>query len=115
MELAAKERAQVSASKADVRASIYPGGSYSHHLLIENRGAATATNVNIEFVNPEHESIFPEGERDRHLPIDELGGNDHVQMIASLVMGRYPPFDVILTWTDPDGTPQQRATKLRLS
>ncbi|HEV8508878.1 MAG TPA: hypothetical protein VGQ48_00340 [Gemmatimonadales bacterium] len=116
LELEAKTRAQVAQSKADVRASIHRTGQYSYDLVIENKNpAATATNVNIEFVNPEDETIFPQGERDRHLPVAELPGGDYVRIIAALASGRWPPFDVVLTWTDPDGTEQHKETKLRLS
>ncbi|HEY6091814.1 MAG TPA: hypothetical protein VIV83_07475 [Gemmatimonadales bacterium] len=94
LELAAKKRAQVSESKADVRASIYSAGQFAHRLLIENRSpSAMAANVNIEFVNPVDETMFPADERERHLPIAELPADDHVQMLVALASGRWPPFE----------------------
>jgi hypothetical protein len=115
LELAAKKRAQDSLSKADIRASLYPAGQYSHHLIIENKGGATAVNVNIEFLNPEHETIFPEGERERNLPIAALEAGQHVPILAALASGRWPPFDIALTWGDPDGSEQRKVGKLRLA
>jgi hypothetical protein len=115
LELTAKKRAAVSLSQADVRVSISQPGQHSYRLVFENRGAGTASNVNIAFQHPDHEQMFPHGIRADNLPIAELGSNDSVTMLIALASGRYPPFDCTVTWTDPDGTERRKVGKLRLS
>src|ERR1051326_6231799 len=110
LELANKKRSVEAQARADVAASIIPTGHFAHRLIIENRGVATAADVEIE-VTGDGEGIFPAGERERHLPISELVGGDHVSILVALASGRWPPFDIVLTWTDPDGTTQRKEGK----
>ena len=107
LELAERKGAQVARTKAEVRATIVALGQHAHRVLLENIGGAPAVDVDIEFLDEKGQALLPQGEREDKLPIPRLDPQRRVTLIAALAMGRYPPFKVAVSWTDPDGTRQR--------
>jgi len=104
LELAEKKNAQVSQSRAEIRATLFEAGPYSHRIALENEGGAPATDVDIEFLDEKGKTLLPSGEREDKLPVPHIGSTRRVTLLVALVMGRYPPFEIAVSWTDPDGT-----------
>lgn len=63
LELKNKERAEAAREKADIRARLSVGCQHSHRIELANQGGATASDVDIEFLDRREDSLFPEGER----------------------------------------------------
>ena len=108
LELKNKERAEASREKADVRARLYAAGQHSHGVELSNKGVATASDVDIEFLDQDEDSLLPEGERQDKLPIPHLDPGEPVTLVVALAMGRWPPFKIALSWKDPDSTSHRR-------
>ncbi len=108
LELANRERAEASREKADIRARLYSAGQHSHRIELSNKGAATASEVDMAFLDQDEGALFPQGERKDKLPIPHLEPGESVTLVVALAMGRWPPFKIALSWKDPDGTPQRR-------
>jgi hypothetical protein len=104
LELAEKKSAQVSQSRAEIRATLFEAGIHSHRIALENEGGAAASAVDIEFLDEKGKTLLPSGEREDKLPVPHIGPTRRVTLLVALAMGRYPPFEIAVSWTDPDGT-----------
>jgi hypothetical protein len=111
LELKNPERIEASRTRADIRATLYGSIHSSHRIALENVGAAPAFGVDIEFLD-EKGSPLPESEREEKLPISQLDAGPPVTLLAALASGRWPPFKIALSWSDPDGTPHRKETIL---
>ncbi len=100
-ELEQRLEAKAAGRRADIRAEI---SCASDRLWITNHGQGTAENVNIRFLDKE--DPVNQSEREEKLPAPILRAGDSVTLIAACAGGRAPPFKVVLTWNDPDGTPR---------
>jgi hypothetical protein len=115
LELAEKKTVQASMARADVRAVLFEAGVHSHRIALENVGGATATAVDIEFLDEKGKTLLPSGEREDKLPIPRLDSQRRVTLLVALASGRWPPFKVAVSWTDPDGSPQRVEDTLYLT
>ncbi len=72
-------------------------------LRITNHGPAVATDVDILFEDeprPHGPLILQPNE----MPIKRIQAGQSITVLAGLSLQCYPPFDVVLKWTEPDGT-----------
>ena len=107
-----KDRLEAAQDRADIRARIYDRGQHSHRIEIENASAAIAYEVDIEFLDEKAAGILPQGEREEKLPISRIDPGTTVSLLAALAAGRWPPFNIALTWRDPEGTERRKETML---
>jgi hypothetical protein len=103
-----RERIEAARTKGDIRVRLFGAGS-SHRIELSNQvGAGPASDVDIEFLDQEEDSLLPQGERKDNLPVPRLEPGESITLMVVLAMGRWPPFKIALSWKDPDGTPQRR-------
>jgi hypothetical protein len=115
LELAEKKGVQALLARADVRAALFDVGMHSHRISLENVGGATASAVDIEFLDEKGKTLLPAGEREDKLPIPRLDSQRRVTLLVALASGRWPPFKIAVRWTDPDGTHQRVEDTLYLT
>lgn len=75
-----------------------------HRIVIENKGAATARNVNLEILNDNDRGIIAEEDL---LPLPELYALSQVHLGAILTHGGPYPLHARLTWRDGRGDQQR--------
>jgi hypothetical protein len=106
----ARERDRLRAQgKAVLTARLEEHGQ-GHRLVIENIGAAEASNVNAKLDGKpimEHEAM-PRGEKEKRL----IGSHSQVNYIMAISRGCVPPFELELTWEDASGEPGQYRTTI---
>lgn len=110
-ELAEYQRAEEERRRADIKVSLMWYASNDQKLIIENRGGADATEVNVEF-SDQHQ-VLPRSE-DEKLPIPKLPAGDEITFIASTDRDTKGPFPIVVSWRDPRG-PQREKRILYLS
>ena len=115
LDLAEKKGVQALLARADVRAVLFDVGMHSHRIALENIGGATATDVDIEFLDEKGKTLLPSGEREDKLPIPRLDSQRRVTLLVALASGRWPPFKVAVRWSDPDGSAQRVEDALYLT
>jgi hypothetical protein len=109
LELRDRQRNEVARAQADIRAEL---GVEANRIFLLNVGPAPAFRVDIEFLDEKGRGLLPEGEREEKLPVPRLDPGDSVALLAAFASGRWPPFEVALSWRDPDDTAQRRKVRL---
>lgn len=115
LELAEKKTVQAAMLRAAIRATLFEAGLHSHRIALENEGGAPATDVDIEFLDEKGKTLLPSGEREDKLPVRRLDPQRRVTLLVALASGRWPPFKIAVSWTDPDGTRQRVEDTLYLT
>lgn len=113
-QLDALEATAARESKADVRISV-ERFSNAHRVVIQNVGPSTATDVNLLVTPPPgKESPIVASEMVEKLPIKSLLSGDEKSLIAAFAGGTGTHFDAKLSWTNADGSRQQRDDRVSI-
>lgn len=104
------EQARQAKSKADIDVALRPGRARgTYQIVLSNQGGAAAQNVNLAIRQAEGAgSPLVQGDYDKKLPIPRLDPGKECPLLAALSHQCYPPFNVRVSWDDPDGTPRTK-------
>jgi hypothetical protein len=110
-----EEQTRDATPPADVRVSL-EGSGRDAKFVVTNWGYGPARTVDFKIKKQEgRSSPLARGDYEEKLPIPELLPGDRVTFIAVLGFDTGTTFDVVLTWTDADGTEQVRNPRVSLT
>ena len=98
--------------KADVRVDIVEKGS-DYRFVITNWGRGTAHDIGFDLQLMEgRSSPFVSGDYDEKIPIRQLAPGSRCSLFAALTFDTGTSFDATWTWTNPDGSREERSSLL---
>ena len=116
LQLTILERQEKENSSADVSAYFYLDNTSNCRVVVCNKGKASAHNVTFDLrVSGEERSPLLHDGLSSKFPVDTLSPGDEIYLIAALTIDMPPVFDAVITWNNPDGTPNTKELKMSLS
>lgn len=99
--------------RADIRIRL-ERQSRTAKFVIFNCGGAPGMDIDVQISRADgSDALMPDDRRER-VPIPRLDPNGEIRLQCLISSQRRPPFDALLTWTNPDGSEGKHRIQLSL-